>query len=412
MSRRFRAFGLNEAGSALAFGVILLGVFSLLFAAGVRQEGNAQELDIHTAHHRKALDVARGAIDEMLELFFRDFDLGDCEPINDSDPDENWDVVCTAAAGLNDSVWITAKAGVAGVHETVKVRLDQYLWGDLLGQGTLVVGGDLEVVVDANQGADGIGVYGDAYIGGSKDLSRAYGRFDIYGNELTHLPDPIPTPDEMRASVMSAIDDIVFEVTVEGLTVGPSDTVVIDRHTRVTKKSIAVNGNLVIMPGCWLVADKGITANGGCKITVDGTLVVIDGKINMDANQDVPISGNGTIICLTENQKLMVELTEGERSGMAIICTNNVELTIAGTPPAENSLFVYGNNIECWFERENGVDIVPCTFMSYRDTKLWCKGNAGLVNLRGGNFEWDDERLPFGDEDMTYRITYWEEGNS
>ncbi len=54
-TRRFRCLGMDQTGSVLAAGIVILGIFAVLFAAGVRHEGSAQELDIFIASIAKPL---------------------------------------------------------------------------------------------------------------------------------------------------------------------------------------------------------------------------------------------------------------------------------------------------------------------------------------------------------------------
>lgn len=91
VTRRFRCLGMDQTGSVLAAGIVILGIFSVLFAAGVRHEGSAQELDIFTAHRRKALDVARGGIEALRVQYDNKYDtvtgtlsLGPDEPVDEN----------------------------------------------------------------------------------------------------------------------------------------------------------------------------------------------------------------------------------------------------------------------------------------------------------------------------------------
>ncbi len=123
---------------------------------------------------------------------------------------------------------------------------------------------------------------------------------------------------------------------------------------------------MVVEQGAWLYVEGSFSANGNPDITIDGVLAV-GGHINLGASGDVPISGNGTIVCLGDNWKSKITLRQGNWGGISIICAGETEFpSFVGTPEVDPpALFVYARKlIYVNFETSQLFELDPCCLIS------------------------------------------------
>ncbi len=118
-SRLLLTLGSNQKGSVLVAGIIILGVFAVLLAAGVRQEGSAQALNIVISHRREAQDLARGGIDQLLYELRSIDNPADWTPVGKSDPQGGWSTKL-AAEPKGKTLTLRSTATVSGVLKRMK----------------------------------------------------------------------------------------------------------------------------------------------------------------------------------------------------------------------------------------------------------------------------------------------------
>lgn len=430
----------GESGFALVYVLVLFGVFVVILASSVSHQGSAQALNIQTGQRRKALDLARGVVDEMLSaLFTNGFDLSRCPNYSQGsgtstitqepeDTAENWIATATAGKGLDGFICIVGEARLAGVSETVQVKLEPCFFLDLYSDGVIVAADDVEV--EFKNKAQGLEVHGNIYAGDELSIKGDIKKVEVHGQRLENYPVRIPEPKDVKRHVEARIDPklnsgIWYELDGSG----NNDIVVYD-DTIVRGDLSVSNRKLLVEPGAWLhvkgdlkasghskvqidgvvVVDGDFKCSGQADLRVDGVLIVRDGSIKINPNDNVPVSGSGIIITLSEEeQKFTVGLGEGERGGLCLISVGEIELTVFDTPQAKNSLFVYAEEIEAIFKGSGDVILDPCRFISVEDTEIEFKNSAGNVHLHAGGFDWKDYTPLLGG---SYRIVDWAEGKA
>lgn len=437
VKRRFcRVFGaksLGEKGFALVYAVVLFGVLAIALSSAVSQEGSAQALNIRTGQRRKALDLARGVVDEMLEaLFTHGFDLSKCpnysygshtSTIMREDPQKKWTATATAGKDSYGFIRIAGEARVVGVSETVEVKLEPYSILDLYADGVGVAGNDLEL--EFKNKSAGLEIFGNVYAGNEVSIDETNDNVRVYGDVCEEHPVQVPTPEDVKRQVDAALDPKLNETFWYELNDNGNDIVIGD-DTKVSKTLSVSVRNLTVEPDAWLhvqgnlvagghsqvqidgvvVVDGHVTCNGQANIRVDGVLIVREGHINIG---NAAISGSGAVICLSEDQKFKINLGEGEMGGLCLVSLGELELTISDASQATNSLFVYAREIKAVFEGSEGVSINPCRFVAAESMEIEFKNNAGLVQLHAGDFDWYDHTPFFG---KAYRIVDWTEGKT
>lgn len=250
---------MDQTGSVLAAGIVILGIFSILFAAGVRHEGSAQELDIFTAHRRQALDVARGGIEALRVQYDKKYDtitgtlaLGPDEPV-----DENSTLATAAGKDPTDPsrVVLMSRATVAGVMETIRVTLASTPGGGLFenffGETTVATEGNITVSGSADVTVEEPVYYSGKTVNGSGTVQIP--------RSITDKPD-IPDIDTVRAQASAYVDSLVFDRVVSNL-----GTDVVTANTRLTKeykKNGSGNARLEVKNGSWLVIDGSLSISG------------------------------------------------------------------------------------------------------------------------------------------------------
>lgn len=425
-TRVFEAGKMGEQGFALVYAVVLFGVLAIILSSAVSQEGSAQALNIRTGQRRKALDLARGVVDEMLGALFKNgFDVSNCPPIMQGDESQNWSATATAGKDSYGFIWVMGEATVAGVSETVKVKLEPYSLLDLYSDGVFVAGHGLDA--EFKNKAEGLAAHGNIYVGDKWSAEGNGGKVSIYGEVYEGYPVVIPKPQDVKRHVEAIINpmlasDIWYELD------GKEKNIVIEEGTHVRAGNIPSLDNLVVRPDAWLHVQGDLTASGHSEvqidgvaiidgdfkvsgnagIRIDGVLIVRRGEIKINPNDNVPISGSGTIISLSEkDQKFRIALGEGERSGLCLVSAGKLELTISDTSKSRNSLFVYAREIEAEFKKSGDVTIDPCRFISVEDTRIEFGNNVGKAELYAGGFDWQEHPSFLGG---SYRIVSWSEG--
>jgi hypothetical protein len=402
----------GESGSALVYAVVLFGLLAIILTGAISQEGSAQVLNIQTGQRRKALDLARGAIDEMLKaLFEHGFDLTKCpdfsyvsgiSEITRENPIEKWTATATAYKDLSDCIWVVGEAKVVEVSATVRVKLKPCSLSNLFPDSVLVAGSGLSF--DLDKKSEGANIFGNVCVGDEWPTTEVPGEVNIYGDVNDGHRISVPAPNEVMGPVQAVIDGKENEGSWWDL--GQEKHITIEHDTKAKNLSIPGNGSLVVEQGAWLYVQGSFSANGNPDITIDGVLVV-GGHINLGAGDDVPISGNGTIICLGDNGKSKITLGQGNWGGISIICAGELELSFVGAPEvAPPSLFAYARKLDVNFETAQLFEIDPCCLISPENVTVKFK-DAGLVQLYAGEFQWEADMPIHGG---LYRIAGWTEG--
>lgn len=404
-TRVFKAGRMGERGSALVYAAVLFGVLAIILSSAVSQEGSAQALNIRTGQRRKALDLARGVVDEMLSALSKNgFDLSKCPPITQGVEAEKWSATATASKDSYGCIWVVGEATVVGISETVKVKLEPYSLLDLYSDGVVVAGDDVEV--DLKNNANGLEVYGNVYVGDKWSCEGNDSKVYVDGKVYEGYPVEIPKPQDVTKQAKALID--AKENQGSWWELGQKENIVIEHDTKAKNLSISGNGSLVVKQDTWLYVDGNFVANGNPTITADGVLAV-GGDINLGTSKDVSISGSGIIICLSEKKESKITLGLGNWGGMSIVCAGGLELDFVGTPELENpSLFVYARELELGFKTETPFELDPCRFISSEKTTIHCK-HAELVKLHAGDFDSQGHGSLLGG---SYRIESWSEGKA
>ncbi len=401
----------GEGGAALVYTVVLFGLLAIILTGAISQEGSAQVLNIQTGQRRKALDLARGSIDEMLKALYENgFDLTKCpdysyvsgvSKITRENPTEKWIATATAYKDPSDCIWVAGEARVVEVSATIKVKLEPCSLSGLFPDSVLVAGSGLSF--DLDKKSEGANIFGNVYVGGDCP-TEIPGEVTIYGDVNEGHGISVPVPDEVIGPVQAVIDE--KENAGSWWDLGQEKHVTIEHDTKAKNLSISGNGSLVVEQGAWLYVEGSFSANGNPDITIDGVLAV-GGRINLGASGDVPISGSGVIICLGDNGKSKITLGQGNWGGISIICAGELELNFVGAPEvAPPSLFVYARKLDVNFETSGLFELNPCCLMAPESVNAKFK-DAGLVQLYAGEFQWDADMPIYGG---LYRIAGWTEG--
>jgi hypothetical protein len=349
LTGRFRSLGMDQRGSVLAAGVVILGIFAVLFTAGVRHEGSAQELDIFTAHRRKALDVARGGIDRLLMEFSKDYKASDCTTGDLPSPDDQSTLHAKVLKDPSGAVTLTSIATVAGVRETIAVTLEQSgggLFEGLFGERTLAAGG----TVTAENNCEG-----------SVDSPVYYGSLERKNNAKITLPDSvgltdIPTVDTVKSAILDryAPPGVDYDQIVTAI---PSGIITQNTLVNLGKDPYKFSGTseINVAPGAWLgfksTKSNAIKFQNGADVLFSGDFEVngsitnannasftfrVDGTLIV--NGDVSISNNavGTIIL---NGDLIIN-----GGSLSLLNNTNIDLFLNGNIVVLGGNAVFGNN--------------------------------------------------------------------
>lgn len=410
-SRSRRIFGgrLGETGSVLVYAVVLFGLCAVILAGSVSKESSARTLNIQTGQRRNALDLARGGVDEMLmALYQKDFDLTKCpgysagvSSITREDPPEGWTLSVTAREEAVNSILVEGHATVRQVSETVRVWLEPYSLQDIFSDGAIVGGQDAETKFTGSN-KDGCQIKGNVLLGGEwKCQKKDQGKFRVDGKLLEKVPVSVPKPEEIQAQVLAA----AAKKSWPGSVPTGQQHIVISSDTKIEGGlSIKGNGSLTVEEDTWLYVKGKLTANGNIdRITVNGVMIV-DG-MNIDSSKEIPISGTGTIICLSNGK---FTFGSGSWGGITLVCTGTLDLKFVDSPePGPGGLLVYGGTLGVTFDSKSPIELNPCRFLSPGNIQLDLSMKK-LVEIDAGEIPPD----PGGQTIvMGYRVSQWKEGN-
>ncbi len=417
LSKRFRWLGINEGGSVLAAGVIVLGIFSVLFATGVRQEGSAQELDILTAHRRKALDVARGGMDKLLMEFNQNSRVSDCSTALIENDVENWQLAPAATQLDDNTVLLTSQATISGVSETVTVTMhrDESEGGNpfqnFLGGITIAARDDIT---------------GNCLLSLSSIGSPVY--YGARRPSITYVGLPLLKKTEAQIDIPTIEDvDVAVRAQVASLSIAPANRVntlprraEIAENTRVTPKSgtLKPSGNsLKVNAGKWLIVDGSLNMTAGLLQTFNlelyGNIVVLGGSVSMGGIGSSNVKGNGMIICLPSGSSgiSIGQIGVVGLDALTLISTGNVSVGFMGT--FDGGLLAYGKHVHVGGIL-GGLTLSTCCLVS--DTNVDIDFFVGTLILRKGTEEgWKNQPLPkvVGSGSLgPYKIISWDEGNT
>lgn len=341
MTRRFRCLGMDQNGSVLAAGIVILGIFAVIFAAGVRHEGSAQELDIFTAHRRKALDIARGGIDRLLMEFSERYEITDCTTGDLPAPDHQSTLHSRATKSASGAVTLTSIATVAGVRETVSVTLEPSgggLFESIFGERTLAAGGT---------------VFAKNNSQGSVDSPVYYGNLDRKSNAKITIPNSvgtvdIPTVDEVKTAILNRFTPphVTYSKTVNAI---PTSTVT--QNTFVTKNSHTFKSTteISVAEGAWLGL-KTITIGDGANVRLNGAFEV--DQINSGTNVQFNVQLDGTLVVngnvsISNNSKGTIVLNGDliiNGGSLRFVNNTSVDLVLNGNIVVLGGNVVFGNN--------------------------------------------------------------------
>ncbi len=414
-SRSRRIFGgrLGERGSVLVYAVVLFGLCAVILAGSVSKESSARTLNIQTGQRRKALDVARGGVDEMLmALYQKDFDLAKCpgysagvSSITREDPPEGWTLSVTAREEAASSILVEGHATVRQVSETVRVWLEPYSLQDIFSDGAIVAGGNAQAQFNPN--AVGCQVEGNVRVGGTWTLTeKNQDQFTVEnGNVVAGVPVSVPEPKQIKAAVQAMVD---ARDSWPG-TVEDKEHIVISSDTKTGNLNVT-GSSLTVEEDTWLYVDGKFNGNGKIQsVTVNGVMVVT-GEMNFNTNKNVPISvsGTGMIVCLAD-KKSKITLSAGSWGGITLVCTGELDLSFANAPepkPGGNSLLVYGGTLGVTFTSESPIELNPCRLLSPGNMQLNFENKAKLVGLHAGEIhDPGGQTITIG-----YRVSQWKEG--
>ncbi len=433
MFRRFRRLGMDQTGSMLAAGIVILGVFAVLFTAGVRQEGSAQAMDILTAHRRKALDIARGGIDKLLMEFNKSFNVADCK-VGDLTPPDVLSTLRTKAKkdAATGEVTLTSIATVSGVPETVSVTLAPLTGGlfeSLFGQRTLATNGTVYLRNNSKGTVEGPVYYPPGHIVRDK-------------NSKVNIPLSTGTVEIPDVNTVKTAIQSQFNATATGYNKLPSNNIsgkVVYVGNYVTSKSvtlsgsgfdfqldgnlvvngsvstsnnskgkITVNGDLIINGG-----DLTFSNNSDCDLILNGNIVVLGGKVETSNNSKLDILGQGMVLTVPKSglgfdfvNNSVVNIGDPSKvtKGLSLITTGGATFYNNGT--VRGSLLLYASSIifenNCWIDANISSVISPgdITFSNNSD-----------VTLRRGSVEDWEEHPDLEGGTGGYQIVSWGEGN-
>lgn len=421
----FRSRGMDERGSVLAAGVVILGIFAVMFTAGVRHEGSAQELDILTAHRRKALDIAKGGMDKLLMEFNQRYRTSDCSTAATQDEDEHWELVPSVSTPTADTVVLTSKATVSGVSETVKVTL-QKQGGDNPFENFL--GG---ITLASRQGISGSTGWTQPDIEqpvyyGPEACKLTYNRWVIpilwsetvnYNLQKTTQRIDIPLAEDIDAAVRAQLASITFtdnrtDLPREGWL---NPNTVIRENTWVktpggtgTISPFLLASHLTVEEGKWLVIEGSLNIWGlAFSINLEGNIVVIGGSAEIGGLLATRVTGKGMIICLpsTPSQGItMGQIGVEQLEALTLISTG--KLSIGSLGWFEGGLLAYGKKITV--DGLGEYDLETCCLVS--DTTIEVDTGGEFKLRKGEKKDWSNQPIiPLGTGN--YKIVSWEEGN-
>lgn len=453
-TRRFRYLGMDQTGSVVAAGIVILGIFTVMFAAGVRHEGSAQELDIFTAHRRKALDLARGGIDRLLMEFSKENDVNDCTTGDLPAPDYQSTLKAIASKDGSGVARLTSSATVGKARETVTVTLEPSgggLFAGLFGKRTLASGGTVHAKNHSTGSVDS-----PVYYPGEVDrethakiaIPESEGTVDVpavdrvksavlarlsttgivYGKKVSTIPSGTITQNTLvtasqqlsgtreinvaAGACLAVSGGVSFRDHGEGTLVINGDLHINNGSLSVgshAKVDLILNGDLIINNGSLTVG-----THAQVDLVLNGNIVVLGGGVTFQNHSQTSIVGRGMIIAVPSGSGNGIEasnhstLTIGE-SGAG---TTNLSLITTGTVDLDNhgdvygSLLLYGKDI--YFSNHCVVEAGTASVVSPGSIEF---GSHSAVTLRRGDFEdWEDQPDLEG-EAGEYRIVGWEEGN-
>lgn len=429
LTDRFRWLGMDQGGSMLVAGIVILGIFAVMFSAGVRQEGSAQELDIRTAHRRKALDVAKGGMDKLLMEFTQRYKTSDCSTLVTKDEDEHWELIPSVSTPNADTVVLTSKATVAGVSETVKVTLrkdegtnpfSNFLGGITMASREEISGNtgwtepDIEQPVYYDNGEE------------EEDCKLTYKTgfplwpdINDYNLEKTTQQINIPTSQEIDAAVRAQIAGITFT---DYRTTLPRDgffnpSTTIKKNTWITPSGndpiepLFLASYLTVEEGKWLVIEGSLKIWGLIfEMNLDGNIVVIGGSAQIGGFLSTKITGRGMIICLPPADNEDGGITMGQigverLEALTLISTG--KLSIGSIGSFSGGLLAYGNTVSV--DGAGEYDLSTCCLVS--DTNIAVDAGGKFKLRKGEKEEWSNQPIISG-LGTGYGIVSWEEGNT
>ena len=404
----FRSRGMDERGSVLAAGVVILGIFAVMFTAGVRHEGSAQELDILTAHRREALDVSRGGMDALLKKFYDN--PGIDGPVASGDYPAELDV-----DNNGNTVVLTSKATVAGVSETVTVELrreEQNAFENFLGGITIAAKKDITGTVALLSHIEEPVYYGDRN-------QLKWLNWLSYDLRKTTQQIDIPTPDDVEQATNAQLAALSSAKKVSSL----GDNVTISQNTwykvgsngkgEYKPKKLTVNANT------WLVIEGSLIIEtpflGTRELNLNGNIIVKGGHVkfgnfNLLSLGAMYFRGNGMIICIPDNRDNGIEFGQigAEFLALSAITSGRVQLRSFGA--ATGSFLCYGDSVtvESGFF---GIDLSTCCLVSNTDVHLDSGGFVSVLR-KGAKQQWSNQPILKGlGTGEGYNIVNWREGN-
>ncbi len=420
----------DQKGSVLAAGVIILGIFSVMFAAGVRSEGSAQVLDIITANRRSALDVARGGMEQLLKELNEVKDVNAWIPLGQDCPEEGWQTELTAEL-KGSNLQLRSKGTVRGVSETISVDLEAYgesILRPVLGKVVFAAGNKLETKLS---GSAAVVVDGPIY---AQNIQWDEGKGRSPTPGVTNVGSTfIQTLDEVAEEIWSQLESSNYRYFAPYI--GPTGTkadIVVGADTRWEGKTLQCS-SLEVKEGTTLVVEGSLDV--GKSLVLNGTVIVIGGGIKIHpTGSDPGISGRGMIACvppkgqapLTVDRRGKPVLNTGAVNisatgsvtgvlSCSIVTTGDISISMtasAGGKDGWNTLFMYGHDITIDGSASSSLKVNGFSAVATNDIKITGSGSASVDFSLGDSKAWAPQPLPQGTGKSGYRITGWKEGNS
>ncbi len=426
LSDRFRWFGMDQTGSVLAAGVVVLGIFAVLFAAGVQREGAAQELDIFTAHRRKALDVARGGIDKLLMEFKQKDSVSDCYSGVTSNDEENWELASNAIQMDSNTVLLTSEATVAGVTETVKVTLKRQegeggnVFQNFLGGITLAARNKISGHASRKPDVEQPVYYGEDNCYLTYRSGIIFGKTKIYDLQKTTKEMHIPTPEDLDYAIRTQLTQMrdngefveVNELTHKWNTTIKKNTWITTKAGKGTIKPWGFLSELKVEKDQWLVIEGSLDIWGAFfTLNLQGNVVVLGGSVRIGGLLFTKMEGAGMIICLPDSPTDGITLGQiglERLEALTLMTTGNLDLGSLGS--FKGGLLGYGKKIKA--DSAGQFKLTTCCLVSDTDIEV---SAGGEFYLRKGKIQdWANQPLPkvLGPGSHgPYEIVDWQEGN-
>ncbi len=430
---KFRSLRIDERGSVLAAGIVILGIFAVLFASGVRHEGSAQALDIFTAHRREALDIARGGIDSLQAAYNGNYDsvVGFPAMPEPTTVSGNSSLAAVARRNTDGTVALVSTAVVSGVRETVTVTLEAATGGlfeHLFGERTLAGGGYIYLRNNAAGSVEEPVYYppgklqrsgnakitfpastGTAVIPGTDVVEQAIlQRFQTDGAGYQNLPDnEISNVSYSGNFVTNKAVTMKNQVQLDGNLVVNGRSVTIAKNITST---ITLNGDLIINNGSLLFDGNSVTT-----LFLNGNIVVLGGNVEVTNNAKLDIVGQGMIISVPKSWQTGIEFSNNTtvnigdpRKGttaLSIISTGKASLENNGQ--VKGSLLLYASSVV--FANNCVIKANTASVISPGDVEF--SNNANVTLGRGAFEEWVSHPDLQGAGTGAYKVKSWVEGN-